>query len=156
VQQRNPYSPPEAPIGDRTPELPQGERPKQIVWASWLLWTSVLLGLVSLYFTDELGGYMEELPEEARGMMRTTLIVTMAVSFTLYLWLIDRMRAGRNWARILLLAFMLLSFVSELAPGEYAEGAVYVGSRVIDGVLQVAAMVLMFAKPGSEWFRPRA
>jgi cell division protein FtsW (lipid II flippase) len=149
---RNPYSPPEAPVG--TPEEPLRERPKQVAWASWLLWASVLLGFVTLYVSDDVSRSMEEMDEEMRGLMRVFMIVFMAVTVAIYLWCIDRMRAGRNWARVVLLAFLLLGITSDLMPGEFEESAAYIGLRAIDLVLQVAAMVLMFRAPGSEWFRP--
>jgi cell division protein FtsW (lipid II flippase) len=147
---RNPYSPPEAPVS--TPEEPLRERPKQIVWASWLLWASVLLGFLSLYVSDDLSRSMEDMDEEMQSYMRIFLIVFMAVSVAVYLWCIDRMRAGRNWARVVLLVFLLLGVTTELMPGEFERSALYIATRAIDMVLQVTAMVLMFKPPGSDWF----
>jgi hypothetical protein len=148
---RNPYSPPDAPVS--RPEEPARERPKQIVWASWLLWASVMLGFVSLYVSDDFIRSMEEMDEEMRSFMRIFLIVFMTVMVALYLWFIDRMRAGRNWARIVLLVFLVLGVVTDLMPGGFEESAAYVAARILDIVLQVTAIVLMFRKPGSDWFQ---
>lgn len=151
---RNPYSPPDAPVS--APEEPPRGRPKQILWASWLLWASVLLGFVSLYVSDSLSTSMQDLDEELRDFVRVFLIVFMAVMVALYLWLIDRMRAGRNWARILILVFLLLGVTTDLMPGGLLqESAAYAATRALDLVLQVSAVILMFRAPGSEWFRQR-
>lgn len=152
---RNPYSPPEAPVEDRAPEQPPRERPKQILWASWLLWSSMFWGLASLVFSEEIGIAVEVLEGEAFRGVRLLLLLVLVGSFTIYLWLIDRMRAGKNWARILLLVFLVAGLAGELTPGDYEATAAYIGTRLVDIVLQVSAMMLMFTKPGSEWFRPR-
>jgi cell division protein FtsW (lipid II flippase) len=150
---RNPYSPPDAPVS--SPEEPVRVRPKQIVWASWLLWASVILGFVSLFVSDELSASLAEMDEETRSFMRVFMIVFMTVMVALYLWFIDRMRAGRNWARIVLLVFLVLGVVTDLMPGGFADSAAYIAARFLDIALQVTAIVLMFRKPGSDWFQRR-
>lgn len=115
----------------------------------------MFVGLASLFLGQDLTTSLQELPAEDQGAVRTVLIVIMVVSFTIYLWFIDRVRAGTNWARIWLLILMMLGIASDLMPGEYEESTGYLATRVVDVILQVSAMVLIFTKPGSDWFRPR-
>jgi hypothetical protein len=65
------------------------------------------------------------------------------------------MRAGRNWARIVLLIFTLLGFMSEMTPGGESldMSPVWIAMRIVDVLLQIGALVLMFTRPGTEWFR---
>src|SRR5688572_10810326 len=135
----NPYTPPDAPVS--TPDEPERERPKQIVWASWLLWASVLLGFVTLYVSEFFDQSMQDVDEEMRSYVRIFLIVYMAVMVAVYLWCIDRMRAGRNWARIVLLVLLILSVITEFLPGEYEDSAAYYATRMVDTVIQVTAMI---------------
>jgi cell division protein FtsW (lipid II flippase) len=152
---RNPYSPPEAPVNDGSPDRPPAQRPHQIVWASWMMWASLIVGIASLYFVgDVMDETLADFSEDERGMARVFMIVALALTAALYLWFIDRMRAGRNWARIVLLVFTLLGFMSELTPGESPEmPPAWIAMRMLDVLLQIGALALMFTRPGSEWFR---
>jgi hypothetical protein len=156
---RNPYSPPETPIRDGSPDRPPSLRPQQIIWASWMMWASLIIGFAALYFEGDLiDEALSDFSEDERGIARGFTIAALALTAALYLWFIDRMRAGRNWARIVLLVFTLLGFIGELTPGESVPDmpAMWIAMRIVDVLLQIAALVLMFTRPGSEWFRPPA
>ena len=149
---RNPYSPPEAPVESRAPG-PQRPRPKQVEWASWCLWGSIAIGFSALFFSDELKNALGDISADLRSLARGFLVVFLALFTALYLWLIQRMRAGRNWARVVLLVLTLMSLLGDLSPGIWSEPAILIASSVVDVALQIAAIVLMFGRPGSEWFR---
>lgn len=148
----NPYSPPEAPVADPA-ALAERPRPKQIAWASWLLWTTVLVGFVSFYVSDT---SLDGIPEEQAPYFFAAMIALMLISAGVYLWLIQRMRTGRNWARIALLALLIITISADfLVPGSLDDTAAYVVTHLLDVALQTLAAVMMFSHPGSTWFRPR-
>lgn len=155
---RNPYSPPEAPVSDNTTELPVSQRPKQITWASWAFWISLVLGYASVFLGDMLDQSIAEFSGEERTFAMGGIIVVMVITTVLYLWFIQRMRAGRNWARIVLLVFTVLGLLSELMPdgGGVELSPLWLAVRVLDVLLQIGAIVLMFTPPGSGWFRQQA
>jgi hypothetical protein len=123
-----------------------------------MLWASLIVGFASLYFEGALfDEALSDYTESERIFARGFLIAALALTAALYLWFIDRVRAGRNWARIVLLVLTLLGFITELMPGETHEmPAVWIAMRILDVLLQIAALVLMFTRPGSEWFRQPA
>jgi hypothetical protein len=149
----NPYSPPEAPVGEAAAEHPRIPRPRQIEWASWCLWASVVVGFATLFLSDEVKLAVAEMPPDLQGMATGAMIALFGVLTALYLWFIARMRAGRNWARVVLLIFSLLGLLSDLTPSDVSEAAAMLASRALDVVLQIAAIVLMFGRASSEWFR---
>jgi hypothetical protein len=122
-----------------------------------MLWASLIVGFASLYFVgDSMNEALDVFADDAdaRNFARGFMIAVLALTAALYLWFIDRMRAGRNWARIVLLIFTLLGFMSELTPGESVDmPALWIAMRVLDVLLQIGALVLMFTRPGTEWFR---
>jgi hypothetical protein len=94
--------------------------------------------------------------------VRITAIAIAVILVAVYLLFAFKMRAGRNWARIVLTVFGALSILSAVTPG----GGMTRGSFVIDGrvfqvtqaptwagaVLAVIGIVLMFLAPSNKYF----
>lgn len=113
--------------------------------ATALLWTSLLLGLLRLLVT--IGGMQDE------AQVRTATMVLFGALFggSLLIW---KACAGRNWARIALLA----QFLAGLAGGAQ-DAALDFGARPAFAVLvlmqaltQALALALLFFGPGAARF----
>ena len=141
---RNPYAPPLAPLGDPIRPTPL-DRPRQVVLATVLLWAGLALGMAKWAF-------------EWRSV--TALPVYIAVlsavgGFIIRVWLITRIYAGRNWARLTLLVFALLGLVMLLISASLgvARSSTPVILRIGLWTLLLAALALLFTRPASEWFK---
>jgi hypothetical protein len=71
-----------------------------------------------------------------------------------YLWLIQNVKTGRNWARIVMLVLTVLGVGSMLLSGDETPPLMRAVS-VVDTIIDVTAMVLLFRMPGSAWFAAR-
>jgi hypothetical protein len=148
---RNPYEPP----GSRVSRsAPRGEPPKQVIWSVWLLRTSVLIGYASLFLVQNLSAALGDVPAEARSASMVFFFIILALTAMVYLWLIQCVKDGRNWARIIMLLLTALGVFSMIT-GNAETPALVQAISVIDTVIDVTAMVLLFRMPGSLWFSPR-
>lgn len=132
---RNPFEPPQAHVDDLTP--PPMDRPVPIDRAFWLTIGSGALGLVSYLIP---------------GLPTSPL----AMAFTLA-WVVGSaflLRAGQNWARIVILIFFVLGCVAMLfiIPTLLRFGPVRVAIIGVQTVLQGYVIWLVFSLPGSLWF----
>jgi hypothetical protein len=136
----NPYSPPEADVGDPSPAPVLGTRPWQIVQAIALLWVSSALGLCASL--SEAG--------ESGPTLVVVVLVTLAVTAVLSvpLW------RGRNWARVLYVVLVATSFAEFVAAWGVAERpALAVALEAVSFVADGGSFFLLFTPPGSLWFR---
>lgn len=161
------YAYPGSPYG----QMPQAEdpaRPKKIDLAFWLLIGSAVLGLISLpigiaYMNSP--EYLEYLETVARdlgvevdstslsaGIAGSTAssVVSGIVGLAVRVGLAFLIRAGFNWARILITIFAALSLFSLL--GLFVTGPVVGILTLASIVATIAAVVLLFMKPSSEYF----
>jgi hypothetical protein len=67
-------------------------------------------------------------------------------------------RIGRNWARIVFLVLFVIGALPYFAvlAEMFARPKLTASLSVIQLLLQAAAMVLVFTRPGSAWFRRQA
>ncbi len=140
------YAPPATEVADPplVPALPA--RPRQVQIAVALLWLSLVLGIPEAALSNR--------PVDGGGA-GVALVVVMLLLFGLVGFLNVKIYQGRNWARIVVLALTALSVVMMLFPPDevQAEGPLLQGFYLFDVLIEVAAMYLVFSKPGSLWFR---
>lgn len=147
---RNPYEPPGTPVSESGP---RGNPPKQVEWAVWLLRASLVIGYASLFLVQDLTAALGDVPEDTRSASLTFFFVVLALTAVVYLWLIQCVKDGRNWARILMLVMTALGVFSMLAnAGENDAPAVIHAISIIDTIIDVTAMVLLFRAPASDWY----
>jgi hypothetical protein len=147
----NPYSPPKAHVADVPHSSSNNEtRPTSVMWALRLLWTGLGLGMMNMAFATW----------RAPGLqLSLSFLAGVGVAFcavaALAIWIILQIRAGRNWARILILVFCLLSvpsFITRLGPA--------LRNSILEGMMHMLvngsyflAVALLFLGSSSAWFR---
>ncbi len=147
----NPYDPPRAPVSD-SPR--RGEPPKQVIWSVWLMRLSLVIGYSSLFLVPDMTAQMGAVPAETRSASIGFFFIALALTALVYLWLIQNVKTGRNWARVIMLLLTGLGVFSLLIGAE-APPLVRTIS-VVDTIIDITAMVLIFRAPGSAWFAPLA
>ena len=149
---RNPYEPPRSPVSD---SASRGVPPKQVIWSVWLMRISLVVGYASLLLVQDITIEMGDVPAENRTATVGFFFFVLALTALVYLWLIQSVKNGRNWARMVMLVLTVLGIGSMLLGGEEAPPLMRAFS-VLDTVIDVTAMVLLFRAPGSAWFAPKA
>ena len=142
----NRYAPPVAVVREVADEEVR-PRPMQVVWAVRLLWATTICSIPQFY--------MEAVRAPSTGAMVVGLVVEgLFTAFGCYLYVC--IHRGKNWARIVTLIFTVLSTVMVLfapdVPGPSAYERIF---TVINTASDIACMYLLFAPPGSAWFRRR-
>lgn len=148
---RNPYEPPGSPVSDSSK---RGIPPKQVIWAVWLLRTSVVIGYASLFLVGDLSAALGDVPAEARSASMVFFFIVLALTAVVYIWLIQCVKDGRNWARIVMLLLTVLGVFSMITSDDETPAVIHAIS-VIDTIIDVTAMALLFRLPGSLWFSSR-
>jgi hypothetical protein len=141
----NPYIPPKSDVRDVGPDRLLAERPRQVVHATLLLWISFVLAVPVSYWE------YRRAPEDtaAAVLIFIALVLVLVIAVNIGVW------RGRNWARVVFLAFLVLSIVIFLGTlGKTLEHPVIeivlnVIGLAIDGIVAY----LLLTKPGSLWFR---
>jgi hypothetical protein len=143
----NPYTPPEAPVRDAGPARAVAQRPRNVVLAVCLLWISLVASIpVSIR-------EYQDAATDADGAFLLYFILTLyAISILVNVYVYR----GSNFARGALLVFMALNLLSFLgAPQQilqYPTGDLL--AVAMSMLLDLAAIVLVFTRPGALWFRP--
>jgi peptidoglycan/LPS O-acetylase OafA/YrhL len=125
------------------------EKPKNVVLAVRLLFGTMALGAVDLAVT----GFPEtDIPYGFAIQIGSFLFSIALMSFFYY-----KINKGRNWARITFAVLFVLglpsmAFVLPQLMKNPIRG-VFIG---IQSILQIAALYLIFSKPGSSWFQKPA
>jgi hypothetical protein len=126
-----------------------GDRPRSVGTAVTLLWISLVVGIAkaALDFTHL----------RAMAPVGFTLFV-LVFTFAVLILLVLRIGAGRNWARIAFLILFIIGTVPTLpVVRDELERAPLVGVlSLLQLLLQIWALVLLFTRPGSAWFRRAA
>ncbi len=137
----NRYAPPSAVFQDIA-EVATRKRPVQVVFAVWLLWASSLLSI-------------SEILLEERRMPSVGSVVAALIWIAISAFLYPRIHRGVNWARLVVFVLVILNtgalaFITNLVklPWEFHR----IGD-FLPGACDVIAMCLLFARPGSTWFR---
>jgi hypothetical protein len=145
---RNPYSPPKAPVADAPiAELP---RPRNVRVAVWLLWISVVLNIAAgVIATVSTSSAIDGLA----GIL--TLSTVCAIAFGLAFWIFGAIARGRRWARIVGTAIVLLLFADMAGAGFSGIPLLSALTYLVEFSLQAVAVALLFTPSANAWFRPR-
>lgn len=145
---RNPYSPPQAPVADAPGAdlLP----PKNVRVAVWLLWISVVLNIAAgVHATVSTSSGIDVLA----GVL--TLTTVCAIAFGLAFWIFGAIARGRRWARIVGTAIVLLLFADMVGPAFSGIPLLFALVYLVEFSLQGVAVALLFTPSANAWFRPR-
>jgi hypothetical protein len=146
--ERNLYAPPAAAVAD--PVAPREERPLEVTRAVRLLWISLAIGVIGLlarYLEFSIGSIVYLLiGEGARCLILT--------------WIILKIAAGRNWARIVVLVALLASlgrttfnwhYYAQFFTGAHPLTALELAAKAL---LDLGAACLLFMPRANRWFKP--
>lgn len=131
----------------------RGEPPRTVIWAVWLMRASILLGYAGLFVGPDITRELRGASPDELTFNLAFFFVVLALTALVYLWLIQKVKVGRNWARIVMLVLTAFGILA-LVPSAGAQSPVQLALNFIDTLIDVAAMVLVFRPPGSQWFRP--
>ena len=122
------------------------QKPQSVGTAVNLLWASLAVGLVKMLMD------FSNLSTVAPAAFTNFILV---FTFALIGFLIFKISAGRNWARITFLVLFIIGVLPTLPIvfGEFSRSAVVGALSVAQIGLQVYALFLLFTQPGSGWFR---
>jgi len=122
------------------------QKPQPVVTAVNLLWASLAVGLVKMLMD------FSNLSGMAPAAFTNIILI---FTFALIAFLIFKISAGRNWARITLLVMFIIGVLPTLpiVLDDFSRSAVVGALTVAQIGLQVYALILLFTEPGSSWFR---
>lgn len=143
---QNPYEAPKSEVKDRGPVRAIADKPTAVIYAVWLLWLSIPLGIPATIYE-----YQRTMAESPSPLLLPYYLGIYFVFFTINVGV----NRGRNWARILFLAlavFSLLVFVfqfDDIMKSPIFVLAIYLISFVVDAFVAY----FLFSHPGKLWFR---
>ncbi|MGU7784325.1 hypothetical protein [Burkholderia sp. PU8-34] len=122
------------------------EKPKSVRTAVNLLWASVAVGLVKVLLDFS---YIRTVAPTAL----TNIVLIFVFAFISFL--IFKISAGKNWARITFLVLFVIGVLPTLPVmfDEFSRLPVVGALSVAQIGLQIYALSILFTKPSSAWFR---
>ncbi len=128
------------PVGDA--------RPGEVTLAVRLLWISIAIGL--LITGLRVAGLVS-------GASLVVALLLGVVIFGFYLFLVSRISAGRNWARIVFLVLFLIGLPFSIPTylAELRKSVLFGSISILIAVIQLVATYLLFTKNSNRWFRQR-
>jgi FtsH-binding integral membrane protein len=124
------------------------ERPRSVTKAVQFLASALAIGLLNAIFT---------LAQRTTGISMLVVLIIVIAFFGLLFFLVMKISAGRNWARIIWLILVLVN--APFAILAYPEA---VRRNVISGTLSIIIVILhligtylLFTKNSNLWFRSR-
>ncbi|PJE81059.1 hypothetical protein COU58_04535 [Candidatus Pacearchaeota archaeon CG10_big_fil_rev_8_21_14_0_10_32_42] len=127
-------------------------RPDKVSTAVTLLWIVIAVGVISSIFN------FSSLLEiyNASGLGLGGLIFTLYFSLLFLVFLIWKIGQGKNWARITYLVLFILgvpfTIYGYLTP-TIEVSAFLIILRIAVMIVQIVALVFLFQKPSSDWFK---
>ncbi len=120
-------------------------RPKSVTIAIWLLYANLVISAFKSYLVLPM---VPKIPN--------VLIYTLPF-FVLFLFLIYKIKTGRNWARItfLVISYVHILYIIYLSFQIFIINApfyLYASFGIVQPVLIIIAFILLFQKPSSQWF----
>ena len=127
-------------------EYENSQKPDSIARAMNLVWASLALGFVRLAIDYQ---YMQSLGPVI--VFNSIFVLVFAITA----FLVFKMSAGRNWARITFLVLFVIGVIPTIPIllADFSRSAVSGGIGVIQAGLQLYALVLVFTEPGKHWFK---
>jgi len=150
--ERNPYSPPISPIADVVADLPTLDTNREVMIACKLIWTSFGLSFVGVAY---------EFVNRSGLPTRLGVLVGAAISFGFSWWYVSKLKAGRNWMRILVTILLVLSYVSIAALWQsyyakvfasYPENPIKAAVFVLKTISSILTVVLINLPSSRAWF----
>ncbi|MBI1905595.1 MAG: hypothetical protein HYS20_05040 [Rhodocyclales bacterium] len=122
------------------------QKPQSVSTAVNLLWASLAVGLVKMLMD------FVHLSGMAPAAFTNFVLV---FTFALIGFLIFKISAGKNWARITFLVLFIIGVLPTIPImlGECSRSAVLGALSVAQVGLQAYALFLLFSQPGAGWFR---
>ena len=125
------------------------KKPESVSTAVNLLWAALVVGVVkALMDVSNI--------RNISGMVPAELIIIIVVfSLALFFFLLLKISAGKNWARITFL-IMFIGGVLPTVPivsAEFSRSAVVGALSMVQIGIQIYVALLLFTRPGSNWFR---
>ena len=122
------------------------QKPQSVVIAVNLLWASLAVGLVKMLMD------FSNLSSVAPAAFTNFVLIFV---FSLIGFLVFKISAGRNWARITFLVMFVIGMLPTLPLmfDEFSRAPVVGALSVAQVGLQVYALFLLFTQQGSTWFR---
>ena len=130
---------------ENTEMPPTPQKPKPVAVAVTLLWVSYVMGLAR--------GLMDFSALTAVASLAYVVFV-MFFTFVLIAYLIYRIAAGENWARIAFLVMLILGLIPTLPQliKEWSTAPFAATLSVLQLAIQAYALFLLFTSPGNSWF----
>jgi hypothetical protein len=127
---------------------PNAERPRPVTRAVQLLVASLAIGLLKAIF---------HLAQRTSGATLVFALLIVIASFGLLFFLVMKISAGRNWARIILLVLVLFGvpFTVPTYLEEVRRNTLFGTLSIIISILQLIGTYLLFTKQSNLWFRTR-
>ena len=124
------------------------ERPRIVKTAIQFLASAVVIGLLNAIYT---------LVQRITGIPMLVALVMVVAFFGVLFFLVMKISAGRNWARILWLILVLLNapFAIMAYPEAVRRNLIAGTLSIIIVLLQLIGTGLLFTKNSNSWFRTR-
>jgi len=152
----NPYSPPKAEVADaQISALDDVEGRRDVYRACTLMWINFGFALLStgIEVVRNLGTTQTA---EYVGM-----VIGMSIAFLIYWWFTSKLKAGRNWMRILITVLTVLAFcmipllwsviVKTVVP-LYSQFPLDIVLSGIQWILSLVVLWLLYTRRSREWF----
>jgi hypothetical protein len=160
----NPYAPPKTQELELQPEF-VADRCRHVEWACTIMWISVGLSVLEVVLTTL---FNQDSPQFASELIGG--IVGVGIAFGLVYWFTLKLRAGRNWMRILVTVLTIIGTVlmvfgyvflftqlpEEVVAEELNFGPIQVVDMCLQTALSIAEVVLINTPTARDWFRARS
>lgn len=122
------------------------ERPKEVAAAVLLLVLSLIVGGIRAVF---------DLTGKVSGAAFFVALLILVAFLGVFFFFVSKIAAGRNWARITLLALLVLQlpFTVLGSIAEVRTNPMHGAVSIVIAVLQLLGVVLLFTKNSNLWFR---
>lgn len=152
--ERNPYTPPVAAVHD--PQVAAPPKPPEVTRACRIFWVVFAISLMTLHPAIR-GEWWTAFDEGAGSIGMTSGIVLLAVSSIVYAVLIVLVGRRHNWARWVLLGYVLLGSFVLVAEFDrsLSETPFAAVMDVLTTLAESWALCLLFFGAGARWFRWR-
>ena len=122
------------------------EKPVLVTNAANLFYASIGVGVIKAIL---------DLARVAAGVPVWFTVLTIIVTFGIMIFLIVKISAGRNWARITMLVLFLigLPFSIPLVLQEFSANFFVAILSIAQIILQAIALVFLFQQPSNAWFK---
>ena len=130
---------------DKSQEEQKPERPKQVLYAVYLIYAQIAISIIIL---------MIAVLNRPPGSYTLGIICAITIALLIPIWPTSRIAAGRNWARILNLVFVILSLfgVIDLVQNVAADPLPW-SLAAMSTILGLIAIALLFSGPSRAWFK---